>query len=206
MSKSSYIPNADGDFLIWHNHFTSHLVEQQAVLGLSNEEVALVAADNQKLNATFTAAAHAAAVSKQATSEKTLSKNGAETNSRAIARRIKAGANYSKSMGELLRIEGAEDTTDMSAMKPNLTAADSGGGKIQLAFTKYKTNGVNIYSKREGEDEFSFLARSTVSPYVDTRPGAAPGKAEVRKYKAVYVLGDDEVGQFSDQINVALTA
>ena len=108
-------------------------------------------------------------------------------------------------MGELLRIEGAEDTTDLNAMKPNLTATDLGGGKIQLAYNKYKTNGVNIYSKREGEDDFSFLARSTVSPYVDNRPGANPGKAEIRKYKAVYVLGDNEIGQFSDQINIALT-
>jgi len=205
MSKSSYIPTADGDFLIWHNHFASHLVEQQAALGLSNEEVALIVADNQKLNATFTAAAHAAAVSKQATAEKAQCKEGSEANSRAIVRRIKAGINYTKSTGELLRIEGSEEKTDMTAMKPNLTASDLGGGRIQLAYTKYKTNGVNIYSKREGEDDFSFLARSTVSPYVDSRPGATPGKAETRKYKAVYVLGDDETGQFSDQVNVAVT-
>jgi hypothetical protein len=205
MSKSSYLPTADGDFLIWHNHFTSHLTEQQAALGLSNEELALVVADNQKLNATFTAAAHAAAVAKQATAEKALSRDGAESNTRAIVRRIKAGANYTKSVGELLRIEGAEDTTDLTAMKPNLSATDLGGGKIQLAYNKYKTNGVNIYSKRESDDDFSFLARSTVSPYVDSRPVANPGKAETRKYKAVYVLGDNEIGQFSDQVNIALT-
>lgn len=71
---------------------------------------------------------------------------------------------------------------------------------VELDFSKSKSDGVNIYSRREGEAAFSFLARDTASPYVDNRPLAVAGKPEVREYKAVYVLNDAEIGQFSDEV------
>ncbi|WP_295456164.1 hypothetical protein [uncultured Thiodictyon sp.] len=88
-------------------------------------------------------------------------------------------------------------------MKPTLTALDLGGGKIQLPFYKGHSHGVKFYSKRGDETEFTYMDRCTVSPYIDNRALLVPGKAEVRKYKAIYVHGDTEFGQFSDQINVA---
>ncbi|MDD5037494.1 MAG: hypothetical protein PHE55_22430, partial [Methylococcaceae bacterium] len=203
MSKSSYIPQTDGDFLIWHNHFTSHLIEQRTALGLSEEDVAAIVADNQNLNAKFAAASHAAATAKQSTTEKTACRKETEAHTRVLVRRIKAGPVYNKALGTLMCIEGPEDTTDPSAMKPDLTAKDLGGGKTELSFHKFKSGGVNIYSKREGEADFSFLARCAISPHIDSRPLLVAGKAETRKYKAVYVRGDDEFGQPSDQINVA---
>ncbi len=61
---------------------------------------------------------------------------------------------------------------------------------------------MNIYSQREGESGFTFLARDTSSPYIDNRPCAVAAKPEVRKYKAIYVVGDDEIGLFSDEVPV----
>lgn len=73
---------------------------------------------------------------------------------------------------------------------------------MALAFTKSKSDGVNLYSQRDGEAGFGFLARDASSPYVDNRPLLVPGKPEVRRYKAVYVLNDQETGQFSDEVTV----
>jgi hypothetical protein len=51
-----------------------------------------------------------------------------------------------------------------------------------------------------GNTHFKFLA--TVPPYVDNRPMLVAGKPELREYKAVFVVGDQEVSQFSDEITV----
>jgi hypothetical protein len=37
---------------------------------------------------------------------------------------------------------------------------------------------------------------------VDTRPLLVAGKPELRQYRAIYVVGDEEVSQFSDDLTV----
>ncbi|MEI8344984.1 MAG: TIM barrel protein, partial [Candidatus Omnitrophota bacterium] len=76
---------------------------------------------------------------------------------------------------------------------------------MEIVFNKSKSDGVNVYSQRDGDAGWVFLARDTESPYVDNRPLLAAGKPEVRRYKAIYVLGDDETGQPSDEITVTAT-
>jgi hypothetical protein len=49
-----------------------------------------------------------------------------------------------------------------------------------------------------------FLAHDTVSPYVDNRDVLVAGKPEVRRYKAIYVVSDDEIGYFSDEVVVTV--
>jgi hypothetical protein len=53
-----------------------------------------------------------------------------------------------------------------------------------------------------GNTHFKFLARDTVPPNVDNRPMLMAGKLELREYKAVFVVGDQEVSQLSDEITV----
>jgi len=48
----------------------------------------------------------------------------------------------------------------------------------------------------------NLLARDTSPTYVDNRPLLVAGKPELREYKAVFVVGDIEVSQFSDEITV----
>ena len=50
--------------------------------------------------------------------------------------------------------------------------------------------------------DFKFLARDTSPTYVDKRPLLVAGKPELREYKTVFVVGDVEVNQFSDEITV----
>ncbi|MDD5037615.1 MAG: hypothetical protein PHE55_23040 [Methylococcaceae bacterium] len=86
-----------------------------------------------------------------------------------------------------------------------LSATDQGGGNVMLGFSKLRTDGVNIYAFDEATGQFRFLARDTQQPYVDNRPLAVPGKPELRRYKAIYVLGDEEIGLFSDEVVVNCT-
>ena len=112
------------------------------------------------------------------------------------------GPSSNAGFGQQLGIEGPEDTTDLTTAKPNLQGISQPHGCIELRFNKSKSDGVNIYSQREGETQFTYLARDTSSPYIDNRPCAVLGRPEVRRYKAVYVLNDQEVGLFSDEVPV----
>jgi hypothetical protein len=76
------------------------------------------------------------------------------------------------------------------------------GGAVGIDFNLANSEGVNIYSRRDGDGDFKFLARDTVPPYVDNRPLLAAGKPELREYKAVYVVSDAEIGLFSDEVMV----
>ena len=75
-------------------------------------------------------------------------------------------------------------------------------GVVEIDFNLANSEGVNIYSRRDGDGDFKFLARDTVPPYVDNRPLLAAGKPELREYKAVYVVSDAEIGLFSDEVVV----
>ena len=79
---------------------------------------------------------------------------------------------------------------------------DCTGGQVQINFNKLTSDGVNIYSKRDGDADFIYLARDTESPYIDTRPLKVPGKPEIREYKAMFVVGDEEIGIFSHELVV----
>jgi hypothetical protein len=66
----------------------------------------------------------------------------------------------------------------------------------------YARTDVNIYSQRDGDTDFKLLSRDTHSPYMDNRPLLVAGKPELRQYKAIFIVDDQEVSQFSDDITV----
>src|SRR5439155_11808934 len=86
---------------------------------------------------------------------------------------------------------------------------NSGRGVVEIDFNLANSEGVNMnpesfrgYSRRDGDADFKFLARDTSPTYVDNRALLVANKPEIREYKAVFVVGDLEVSQFSDEIPV----
>ena len=73
----------------------------------------------------------------------------------------------------------------------------------EIDFIKDDSTGVEIRSKRGGETAFTFLARDTQPPYVDTRPNLGPGP-ETRQYQAQYLDGDELVGPLSGVLVVTV--
>jgi hypothetical protein len=59
-----------------------------------------------------------------------------------------------------------------------------------------------LLNSGRGDADFVFLARDTQTPYMDTRPLLDPTKPEIREYKAMYVVGDEEIGIFSHELVV----
>jgi hypothetical protein len=197
MSKSTFIPRADHDFLIWMEHYVSNLTPR---LGTTASDLAALKAATEDFRAKIAHTSDAAALAKQATAEKKASRDQVETLIRAIVRQIKARPDYTESQGVQLGIVGPENTHDLAASHPDLTGIDQTGGAVTLSFTKFESDGINIYCQRENDAYWVLLARATVSPFLDNRPLLHIGKPELRRYTAIYMIKDQEVGQFSDDL------
>ncbi len=200
MPKTDFIPTADNHFLIWLDRFVANVQLRAANYGLQEADVMQLQAYVSDLHARVAKASDASAAAKQATADKNSSRKNVESQVRALARRIKAHPAYTIGDGDHLGVEGPKISIDLSTVKPVLEGADQTGGQVELAFNKSKSDGINIYCQREGDVDWVLLGRATVSPYLDKRPLLTIGKPELRRYTAVYMQKDQEVGLFSDDL------
>lgn len=131
---------------------------------------------------------------------------GVEVRFRALARQIKAHASYNQSIGEALGIEGAvQSGPELSALQPVIDATVSGnrveiewGWQGQRAFLDQ----CEIQVDRGTGAGWVVLAYDTTPGYVDTQPFPA---TPVRwTYRAIYRVGDTQVGQWSQPASVTV--
>ncbi|MEW6160215.1 MAG: hypothetical protein AB1813_22510 [Verrucomicrobiota bacterium] len=203
MAKKGYIPDSEANQLLWIIHFV------QVLLGLLNTLTTITQAEanqvatekdnfQEALNEVTAAKAQlkSTAENKDAIRAQTLSLI------RKLVRKIKLDPAYTPAIGESLGIIGPEENVDVDNAKPVLTGEVKPNGEVELGFNKQSFQGVAIYSRRDTETQFTFLARDTFAPYNDNRPCLVAGKPEMREYRAIYLQGDEEVGQFSDVLIV----
>lgn len=115
-------------------------------------------------------------------------------------RRIKATSNYSAAIGAALGIEGAETApADATNAQPTLVPSIT-GGRVHLDWTKEDFDGVEIWADRSDGKGFVFLAIDTVPDYIDT--AALPATPALWRYRAIYRLSDEQVGQWSPVVSL----
>jgi hypothetical protein len=121
-----------------------------------------------------------------------------------VIKTIKAHPKYTTAIGEDLGIIGDEVSFDADNYKPTGKAI-SMPGEVKIDFTKLGVDAEHVYSNPVGgtdPNEWVLLATDAHTPYNDSRPLAVPGKPETRRYRLRGVMGDAEIGQFSDIITV----
>jgi hypothetical protein len=202
MAKSDFIPDSDDSFKTWHDRFTAASGVIGGTLGISAGDLVNINTDNASIHTRIAASMAADAAAQQSTRDKKTARGFVETNTRKLAKRLKLHPSYTDALGEQLGIVGPEDTTALANAKPKVKAKALPHGVVEVGWTKGKADGVNIYSKRDNDADYVFLARDTQAPYVDNRPCLQAGKPEQRRYKAICVSNDVEVGQFSDEVVV----
>ena len=119
----------------------------------------------------------------------------------ALVARIKAHPGYTEAIGQDLDIIGAEQTLDTTHAKPTLKLELS-AGHPNVKWTKGGFDALEIWVDRG--TGFAYLAIDTVPDYLDTAPLPAPGASALWKYKAIYRLNDQQVGQWSDVVSLAV--
>ena len=120
--------------------------------------------------------------------------------SREIAQVIKASPNYDNQVGEKFDIIGDESTFDKDTFKTVLTLTKITDG-VRIEFVKSQTEGVRIYRRVKGQDDFEFIAYDLHSPYIDTKDIVSPMKLE---YYAKGVIDGEEIGVESDTAKITV--
>ncbi|MEK6615041.1 MAG: hypothetical protein AABZ32_02855, partial [Bacteroidota bacterium] len=116
-----------------------------------------------------------------------------------IVQRIKNNsANYTEAIGHDLGIIGAEQTIDTSTMKPVLSLVFK-GMLVDVQWIKGHAGAVRI--EKDSGAGFQFLAIDSVPDYTDTTPITA---AATWKYRAMYIINDELVGQWSDVVSITV--
>lgn len=199
-----YLPKGDPQRIPWLKNYTSKLLVHQKALGLSD---AMVKAEDAR------AAALIAAIEKneqkraeyqsQVTATFTL-KEEELGRVRSSVRLIKAQPAYSEAIGRDLGIViTGGGVLREQGRKPQLRVARA-TGVVRLKFAKEGFDGINLYRERT-EGGWDFLGRNTRSPLEDRTPLSRPGQPEVRRYRAIFVSKDTEVGEPSDTLHVSFS-
>ena len=123
---------------------------------------------------------------------------------RKLAGRIKNNLAYTKAIGEDLGIVGDEQVIDIPNLKPVLDSRLDVGRPFIL-WKKGPADSIDIYVDRKDGLGFVYLANDSQPDYLDTFPVPAGVTTAVWDYKAVYKIGNDQVGQFSEPISVTVT-
>jgi hypothetical protein len=199
---SDFVPTSDNDLLVWVDHFITKISADNEIAAL---DLAALTAAKADFHTKIEHLNDAAGQAKQATADKNECRNHIVNLIRAEARRIKARATYSDGLGAQLGIVGAKDSHDLSTSRPDLSGIDQTDGVVILNFSKYNSDGVNIYSKRDNDADWVLLIRASVSPFIDMRPLLEIGKPELRHYCATYILKDKEIGNYSNEVVVNCT-
>ncbi|SRR5581483_1468648 len=126
---------------------------------------------------------------------------------RSLVGRIKNDTGYVDSIGQDLNIEGPEQTgPDFSNFAPVLDLSIN-GGRVEVGWSwqgcgKY-LDMIEILVDRGDGKGFVLLAHDTTTPsYVDTTP--LPASPAIWKYKAIYMVGDQRVGQWSVEYSITV--
>lgn len=134
---------------------------------------------------------------------------------RSIVNRIKGHQSYTIGDGEQLKIEGAELDGAVGDLKPVFTIKLT-QGHPELVWDKNIATGVKINVNRNvnggpgplplpTSSAFQFLALDTHPNYIDTYQLPDITHSEVWAYAMIYMMGDEEIGEWSDIVFVTVT-
>jgi hypothetical protein len=223
MSKNHYLPQADKDRIVWFNNFVSKFAPSAVGLGFVAADVTAVNNDAAMFQYLVNQVETYTSAKEQRVNFRDLIKNGpigklggslpvapvAPTLPAMVApgilprlsqlvRRIKVSPTYTEAIGRDLGIIGAEQTLTLDSMKPVLKLVFK-GGLVEVQWTKGDADAVHIEADKG--DGWKFLAVDTVPHYPDTTVITAPG---LWKYRAIYLVGDERVGQWSDVASISV--
>ena len=123
-----------------------------------------------------------------------------------LANAVKNNKNYTAAVGQILGLEGAQQTApDLTTIQPALDAKVAGdhvaikwGWGGHSAFLDL----LEIQVDRGGAGGYSLLTYDTTPGYTDTTP--LPATAARWKYRAIYRVADARVGVWSDEVSVTV--
>ncbi len=227
MAKAYFLSPTDTGKRGWINHLAERLSTHANTVGVTNAERDSVIADALFFDYVMGAQTQYTAAAQQWTAYKNAARNGTGTamgplptaptlgtapalvapgiftRVSSLCARIKKHSGYTEAIGQDLDIIGAEQSFDPNTLKP-LLKVELQAGHPAVLWPKGHADALEIHVDR-GNGTFVFLAIDTVPDYVDTFALPAAGQTALWKYKAIYRIGDAQVGQWSDVVSQSVT-
>lgn len=125
-----------------------------------------------------------------------------ETRVRSILQRMVHHPAYTGAIGEDLGIEAPIKVFAPSSGKPKFSIELSSGGYPNLRWKKGKFQGVEIW--KDAGAGFAKLDRDMRPDYIDKSNLPAAGSSATWKYKMIYLLNDEIIGNWSDAVSVTV--
>lgn len=121
-----------------------------------------------------------------------------------LADRIEAADGYTTVIGGRLGIlQKKEEALRVQDLDLQLKIEARAAGEIVIRFVKGRTNGVNLYVQRGENPDWQNLGRFFKSP-VELKLGEKDAKPEMIKIQGRYLIGNEAVGEMSNQYQVVL--
>lgn len=222
--SSSYLPRTDRDRVVWFNNFVTKFSVQATGLGFVAADVTAVTNDAAMFAYLVNQVEIYTTAKEQRVDYKNLIKEGplgsvggavpsappAGTVPTVVlpgifprlallVKRIKVAPTYTDAIGKDLGVVSEMPQFNSMIMKPALKLVMK-GGQVEVQWVKGDSDGVRIEVDR-GTGAWQFLAIDTVPHYPDTTPISA---AANWKYRAMYIIEDETVGQWSDVASISV--
>jgi hypothetical protein len=199
-----FLPRKNADIAIWLTNYSTQIGTFGVPLGMAPADVTA----EQKRCKDVTDAIHLEDQKRKdwrsaAESTRTLKSQELKL-VRATVARIKTAPTWTLAIGQSLGVlSGSAQPVAMDTYKPKIRAQIQ-AGRVEIKFTRGPLGGINLYSRKRGEGTWHLLGRAQHSPIIDNTPFAAPGVSEIREYRALGVVKDQEVGLPSDVAVITL--
>jgi hypothetical protein len=226
MPNTDYIPNADADRVSWINNAATKLPAYQTVLGLTTADTTQLAKDSAMYAYTVNLLNIIKQTQQNATAFKNLLKHesagqvlggipampvlpvappavpaGIFDRTRSLMQRAKNSAGYTDAIGQDLNIVASINTVDLTSITPELKGKLD-VGRPHLKWQKGYADAIDLFADHNDGAGFVLIGRFLRSEYLDITPLAVGKVAEEYKYKAVYVINDEQVGIMSQVFSI----
>ena len=191
--KKSFWPARDAAVLIWATNFKLKIGLYATELGLTPAEVAEYVAICDNIIAAIMKVNDQRTLLRSANNEKGIvfSKEGLELK-KGIAR-LKKAKLYNAAIGSDLDVIGTDSEFDPNEYRPVMNF-DTSGEDVQIRFKKLGVQGLNIYKRRKGKEEWLLLSRATKSPFEFRPVLETVNQPEQWEFRAFGVIKDKEIG------------
>lgn len=201
---ADFVPGDNPNLIVWLTNLRGRIAVHGATLGMTAAQITAFQAvldelitEAQGVSAAKNALA-AAVASLDSLKLAKLSKTGLV---RSEIAKWKTSGLLTTSMTADMKVAGTGTAFDPVSYKAAITA-ELHPAFVRIKFKKLGVDGLNIYSRLKGQPAWKKLSFDSNSPYDDHTELAVAGTPEVREYRALGVIADEEIGQPSDIVSV----
>ncbi|HQU85237.1 MAG TPA: hypothetical protein PKY59_19005 [Pyrinomonadaceae bacterium] len=124
---------------------------------------------------------------------------------REIVNHFKNHLNYTENIGLDLMIEGEDrEPQNFNETAPTLKVSAKNDTDVEISFKRGDAELLEVVYRKAGTETWMFADKTTNSPLVHKPQFTTPGQAEKFEYRAIYLVKNERVGQWSPIYTVTL--